>query len=494
MRRTGVLASKMLNRITWDRPAQMPAVARGMRRQQQQQQRVEVATQEVDYLPTSDNEILTTDEASPPHRQGTETSSSISTTDRNSREPIFQSENRPLHEVEQQHPRPTIGLPDMPVDPVLAFLRQGKELLEDVKDGGNISLVSKTGVDGVWCLNLENVGEGNAITGEMMMQLEESMRAVNRAILTNHEIVALVIRGSGLNFSFGTAESIHQEFPAAEEGLVLSRYMSSILLELKSLPIVTIAALEGTTAGTGCELAMACDFRICGEDAIIQFSDTNNGLTPGWGGSSNLAAITSPRTALLLTASGKHVTAEECLDLGIVDCVCQPGNSYNEAIEFIKTNLHDQTGLGGTHGEATWRRHSIRRMKENVVAATLFPELSSQQSIEARNFQRLWVESAKVMVERREAASGLRRNALKVGLEDWATITDPHAMSLPLDEDVGYALKPTQTATRFGIASNNVEKAFTAMFARKVNQPSLGSPQSTSHVKHKYLDDDNKPA
>ena len=484
-----------LTRVPWyEEVRNNRASARGLQ-PLQKQQRIAIATEELERLPETNKdtelrEVIATSETAASSRN--EKENIPTTTDRTSREVLFKPGEHSIHEVEMNSPRPVLGLPDFPVDPVISFLKQGKELLDDVDDGGNISLVSKTAVDGVWCLNLENPGEGNAITGEMMKQLEESMRAVNRAILTNHEIMALVIRGGGLNFSFGTAESIHQEYPSGEEGLVLSRYMSSILLELKSLPIITIAALEGTTAGTGCEIAMACDFRMCAEDSIIQFSDTQQGLSTGWGGAANLSNITNPRTALLLTASGKHITADESLDLGIVDCVCEPGNTYKEAIDFIKTNLHDHTGLGGTHGEITWRRHAVRRMKENVVAATMFSELRAQEDIEARNFQKLWVESAKVMAERRDAAGGLRRNAVLAALEDWSTLTDPHAMSLPLDEDVGKTLTPTRNVTRFGIASNNVEKAFTALFARKVNQPTFGSPQSDSLVKNKYLENNDK--
>ncbi|KAJ9456815.1 putative enoyl-CoA hydratase [Diplonema papillatum] len=408
--------------------------------------------------------------------------------------PLFAAEpaNRsdiPLHEVEKNRPRPVLVHADPPEDPMIAFVRQGKELLKGIEDGGDLSLISRTGVDGVWCLQLENLAEGNAVTGEMMMKLEEAMRMVNRAIKTDHELLALIIRGSGLNFSFGTAQSVHQELYEHDEGLVLSRYMQTILMELQCLPIITIAAVEGVCAGSAAEIALACDFRICAKDAMLQFSDVAQGLVPGWGGLGRLQEIATPRAALLLAASGKPITPEEGLGLGIVDAVCNAGDTYNEAIHFVESNLHDHSGLGGTHGELTWRRHGIRRMKENVVAAGLFPKPESQLAIEARNFQATWVADAKMMVERRAHVSGLRRASLKTALEDWSTITDPFAMSLPLDEDVGYGLAPTKASTMIGQASNSVERAFTALFSRKANQAIAGSPQSESFVKHKYLEE-----
>ena len=400
----------------------------------------------------------------------------------------------PLAPEEVAAPRPVMVQATLNDDPVLDFLRQGKELLRDMHDGGDCRIVSETGVAGVWCLQLENLGEGNAVTGEMMLKLEEALRMVNRSIKTHSELIALVIRGSGLNFSYGTSKSVHQEMFEHDEGLIISRYMSSILLELQSLPIVTIAAIEGVAAGSAAEIALSCDFRIAAEDSILQFADTQNGITPGWGGTQRLAGITSPRTALLLTASGKPVTADEGLGLGVVDCVAQPGDTYNEAINFVETNLHDHTGLGGTHGEPTWRRHSIRRMKENVVATELFPTPEQHNDIEARNFQKTWFNDGKTMVERRQQASGLRRASINTALEDWATLADPHAMSLPLDEDVGLGLLPASQGsnTGWGRIGHDVDRAFTALFERKANQPVLGSPASESWVKHKYVEEEQR--
>ena len=391
----------------------------------------------------------------------------------------------PQHPAEKEIPRPVLVHKPIVDDPVLDFIKQGRELLDGIEDGGAARMVSETGVPGVWCLNLENIGEGNAITGEMMKQLEEAMRMVNRSIKTNSELLALVIRGSGLNFSFGTSKSIHQEMFEGDEGLILSRYMSSILLELSQLPIITIAAMEGVTAGSASEVALSCDFRIASEDAMLQFADTINGVTPGWGGAQRLANITSPRTALLLTASSKPVTSAEAMDLGIVDCICKPGDSYNEAISFIEGNLHDHSGLGGTHGEITWRRHGIRRMKENVAVSEMFTDQLLLADIESRNLKKIWT-NAKIMTERRSYAAGLQKAALKSALEDWSTLTDPHAMSLPLHEDIGKGLEPVLWGSTWGRIGWDVDHAFTALFERKPNQPLLNSPQSTSFVKHKY--------
>eukprot|EP01059_Diplonema_ambulator_P016050 TRINITY_DN27323_c0_g1_i1.p1 TRINITY_DN27323_c0_g1~~TRINITY_DN27323_c0_g1_i1.p1 ORF type:complete len:497 (+),score=124.11 TRINITY_DN27323_c0_g1_i1:29-1492(+) len=400
-------------------------------------------------------------------------------------EPSSRSELEP-HPAKVAAPRPFRMHIEYREDPVISFVQQGRELLQGIDDGGRVATIGQTGVDGIWCIQLENLRQGNAITGEMMMQLEESMRMVNRAIKTNHEIMGLVIRGSGLNFSYGTSESISKEMTTGEEALIISRYMSSILLELQSLPVVTIAALEGVTAGSAAEIALACDFRIAAEDSMFQFSDTMNGLTPGFGGASRLADITSPRAALLLTASGKPVDPEEALELGLVDCITKPGATYNEAIKFFESNLHDHSGLGGQFGEKTWRRHSVRRMKDNVVASSVYSHFAAQET-EARNFQSTWNINAKVMTERRAQATGLMRASINTALEDWATLTDPFAMSLPLHEDVGKGLTPASSDNLIGRASNSVEHAFTALFERKANQPLLNSPQSESFMKHKYV-------
>eukprot|EP00756_Hemistasia_phaeocysticola_P053882 Hpha_TRINITY_DN29829_c0_g1::TRINITY_DN29829_c0_g1_i1::g.2892::m.2892/K18426/ECHDC1; ethylmalonyl-CoA/methylmalonyl-CoA decarboxylase len=388
------------------------------------------------------------------------------------------------HAAEVKEPRTQFFHADLPHDPTSDFLRQGRELLSDMQDGGRVACIAETGVQGVWCLQLENLEHNNAITGDMMLELEETMRMVNRAIKTNHEIMALVVRGSGLNFSHGTAASVHQEKWWKEEGAVLSRYMNAITLELSSLPIVTIAAIEGVCAGTAAELAAACDFRVMSSEGMMQFADTHLGLTPGWGGAQRMAKITSSRAALLMIASGKPCSANDALDLGLADSLSRPGEAYDDAIEFIRNNLHDYSGIGGTHGELTWRRESIRMMKDNIVAADLFESVEAIQGTEQRNFRRSWDLNAKVMTERRMHAIGLNRAGVNRALEAWAVVTDPFATTIPPEEDVGkHGLTPASNNTRWGKMAVSTMGAFDTIMARKPHEPLPSSPESGSFLR-----------
>eukprot|EP01062_Namystynia_karyoxenos_P059588 TRINITY_DN51023_c0_g1_i1.p1 TRINITY_DN51023_c0_g1~~TRINITY_DN51023_c0_g1_i1.p1 ORF type:complete len:540 (+),score=178.28 TRINITY_DN51023_c0_g1_i1:83-1621(+) len=399
-----------------------------------------------------------------------------------------QREEIPLHPAEEQQPRTVWLHPEMPVDPTEHFLKQGRELLQDMQDGGYVSLIRETGVPGLWCLQIENLEMGNAITGEMMLQLEETMRMVNRALKTNNEVMALIVRGGGLNFSYGTSPTLHQEKWWQEEGHVLSRYMHALTLELSSLPIITIAAIEGVCAGTALELAAACDFRIVSSAGMLQFADTQLGLIPGWGGAQRVARITSGRAALLMAASGKPCSPQDALELGLADMISRPGETYDDAVTFVRENLHDYSGIGGTHGEVTWRREAIRGMKDNIVASDLFESIEAIQGTEGRNFRKSWDLNAKVMADRRQQAIGLRRAGINHSLEAWNVATDPFATSIPPDEEVGrHGISPVADNTRWGRAKGSTQEAFDSILARPPAEALPSSPESARFMRRQKL-------
>ena len=97
-----------------------------------------------------------------------------------------------------------------------------------------------------------------------------------------------------------------------------------------------IAALNGFALGGGCELAMACHFRIMTPDdeAKIGLTELNLGIIPGWGGTQRMTRLVGRSKAMELMLFSKRLTPREALEAGLVDRLSAPGAVLKEAREM----------------------------------------------------------------------------------------------------------------------------------------------------------------
>lgn len=99
-----------------------------------------------------------------------------------------------------------------------------------------------------------------------------------------------------------------------------------------ALPAPTIAAVNGVALGGGCELALACDFRVASTSARFGQPEILLGIIPGGGGTQRLARLVGPARAKDLVLSGRTVDADEAARIGLVDAVVD-GDARDEALE-----------------------------------------------------------------------------------------------------------------------------------------------------------------
>ena len=93
---------------------------------------------------------------------------------------------------------------------------------------------------------------------------------------------------------------------------------------LETMPKPTIAAINGFALGGGCELAIACDIRYAASSAKLGQPEVNLGIIPGWGGTQRLARLCGLGVAKELIFTGRIVTAEQALRIGLVNGVHDP--------------------------------------------------------------------------------------------------------------------------------------------------------------------------
>jgi enoyl-CoA hydratase/carnithine racemase len=113
---------------------------------------------------------------------------------------------------------------------------------------------------------------------------------------------------------------------------------AALWTRVDKFPKPVIAAINGFALGGGCELALACHFRIMStaEKAKIGLTELNLGLIPGWGGTQRMTRLLGRKKALDLIMFAKRLIAQEALEIGLVDKICEPGNLMNDAMELAR--------------------------------------------------------------------------------------------------------------------------------------------------------------
>ena len=164
--------------------------------------------------------------------------------------------------------------------------------------------------DGVAVVTLAN-GKVNALSSELLVQL----RAIAEQLIHDPP-GAVVVTGGARIFAAGAEIS---EFGGPREASVIGGHFRASLDAVAAIPRMVIAAVNGVALGGGCELALACDLRIASSRARFGQPEILLGIIPGGGGTQRLARLVGPAKAKDLILSGRQVTADEALRIGLVD-------------------------------------------------------------------------------------------------------------------------------------------------------------------------------
>lgn len=120
----------------------------------------------------------------------------------------------------------------------------------------------------------------NALNSQVLADLAELLDTVE----ADEEIRALVITGAGEKAFVAGADIGEMSTLTKAEGEAFGKKGNDVFRRLETLPIPTIAAVNGFALGGGCELSMSCDIRICADTAVFGQPEAGLGITPGFGG------------------------------------------------------------------------------------------------------------------------------------------------------------------------------------------------------------------
>ena len=173
--------------------------------------------------------------------------------------------------------------------------------------------------DGIAYVTVNRPQALNALNGDVLDELYNCFSAINE----DPAVKVAIVTGEGRAFVAGADISVMQEFDAVQGidwGFKGHRTMNTI--EACRVPV--IAAINGFALGGGCELSMACDFRIASNKAKFGQPEVNLGIIPGFGGTQRLAKLVGMGMAKYLVYTADMIDAEEAYRIGLVQKVVEP--------------------------------------------------------------------------------------------------------------------------------------------------------------------------
>lgn len=184
---------------------------------------------------------------------------------------------------------------------------------------------------GILWLTLNRPEAQNSFTVPMFQGLHDAFDAAAK----DASVKAVVLTGSGKAFCAGQDLREHLERNPSFVDELRKRY-NPLVLKVRKLPKPVLAALNGTAAGAGMSLALACDFRLCVPATKFYTSFVKIGLAPDSGNLFWLASQIGYARALELEMTGRALTAEEAERWGMVNRVVPDDRLLDETQSFLK--------------------------------------------------------------------------------------------------------------------------------------------------------------
>ena len=232
--------------------------------------------------------------------------------------------------------------------------------------------------DGVAVVTL-NSPKVNALSTQLLARLKEIADD-----LTSNPAGAVVLTGGDRLFAAGADIS---QFGGPDEAREIGGAFHAALNAFADIPSFTIAAVSGFALGGGCELSMACDYRIAGTKAVFGQPEILLGIIPGGGGTQRLPRLVGASRAKEMMITGRQVKSDEALRIGLADEVVEPEQLMPRALELAAS-----VASGATHATRLIKQ-AVDRGIETDLASGLALELELFEDVFRTEDSRIGVKS-----------------------------------------------------------------------------------------------------
>lgn len=244
--------------------------------------------------------------------------------------------------------------------------------------------------DGIFTITINRPDKLNALNDAVIIDLGSALEEVYQ----NPEIKSAIITGAGPKaFVAGADISGFITLDGSAGKALAQKGHNLVFSKIEHCLKPIVAAVNGFALGGGCELAMACHFRLASDAAKFGQPEVNLGLVPGYGGTQRLVQLIGRGKAMEMMMTGNMISATEALFLGLVNHVVPAEDLLSQTAAILKTIM----------GKAP---KAIAKVVELVNAASYNPENGLAKEVDA--FGGLFdtadaKEGAKAFLEKRKA-------------------------------------------------------------------------------------------
>ncbi len=184
----------------------------------------------------------------------------------------------------------------------------------------------------IFIITINRPDKLNALNQTVLQELDAAIKNVYE----DENIKAAIITGAGEKAFVAGADIAEFISVKDDEGTSLAKKGQEIFFKIENCPKPVIAAVNGFALGGGCELAMACHFRLASENAKFGQPEVNLGLIPGYGGTQRLPMLVGKGKAMELMMSGSMIDAAEAKNLGLVNYITSPETLLDKSKEILQ--------------------------------------------------------------------------------------------------------------------------------------------------------------
>jgi enoyl-CoA hydratase len=186
--------------------------------------------------------------------------------------------------------------------------------------------------DNIYTITINRPDKLNALNTTVIREIGEAVQEV----YDNELIRAAIITGSGSKAFAAGADIRGFTGLTKEEGMALAKQGLDVFFKIENASKPIVAAVNGFALGGGCELAMACHFRICSDTAQFGQPEISLGLIPGYGGTQRLTRYIGRGAALEVMLTGNLISAPMALECGLVNHMTSQEELLNKTKSVLK--------------------------------------------------------------------------------------------------------------------------------------------------------------
>jgi len=186
--------------------------------------------------------------------------------------------------------------------------------------------------NGIFTITINRSDKLNALNKQVFDELDTAMDEAYK----NEAIKSVIITGAGTKAFVAGADIMEFSAYTKEQAMALSKRGQDVFFKIENCHKPVVAAVNGFALGGGCELAMACHFRLCSENAKFGQPEVSLGLIPGYGATQRLTLLVGKGKSMELHMSAQLIDAQEALQLKLVNYVVSSEKLLEKTSEILQ--------------------------------------------------------------------------------------------------------------------------------------------------------------